>query len=123
VSLFGPADLEAPDFVGISERVARDVFGAAAPGESAELAKASPVTYTSAGDAPFLIIHGEDDSVVPVNQSQALAARLAEAGVPQTLVIVANAEHGLTPTGGAPAPPAGDVQRLVADFLETELKK
>ena len=39
---------------------------------------ASPITHVSADSARFLIIHGEEDDVVPISQSEALAAALRE---------------------------------------------
>ena len=123
VDLFGPADLEAPDFVSISDDIARKVFGAPGAGPSDVLHKASPVAYVSADAAPFLIVHGAQDEVVPVNQSQALAAKLAAAGAQQQLVIVQNAGHGLTPVdGGATSPSQEEVVRMIGDFLDRTLK-
>lgn len=58
---------------------------------------ASPMTYVSKGDPPFLIIHGEEDATVPVKQSELFAAALKAAGVPVTLDVVAGRGHG---TGG-----------------------
>ena len=57
---------------------------------------ASPVTYITPDDPPFLIIHGEKDGYAPVEQAQTLDARLKAAGVSSKLVIVQNGEHGLT---------------------------
>jgi acetyl esterase/lipase len=58
---------------------------------------ASPMTYISKDDPPFLIIHGEQDSTVPVSQSRLFAAALEAAGVETTLDVVAGRGHG---TGG-----------------------
>ena len=60
-----------------------------------ELARlASPVTFVDRDSAPFLIIHGEKDPVVPAQQSVVLDAALRKAGVESTLVIVPGAGHG-----------------------------
>jgi acetyl esterase/lipase len=48
---------------------------------------ASPITYVSKDDPPFLIIHGKRDSSVPPTQGELLAAALKEAGVETTLEI------------------------------------
>ena len=58
---------------------------------------ASPITYISKDDPPFLIIHGDQDETVPVSQSRLFAAALKKAGVPVTLDIAAGRGHG---TGG-----------------------
>lgn len=55
---------------------------------------ASPTTYASADDPPFLFIHGTGDSVVPFNQSELLAAALKKVGVEAVLVPVTGAGHG-----------------------------
>jgi len=46
---------------------------------------ASPITYVSKDDPPFLIIHGKNDSSVPASQGELLAAALKAAGVETTL--------------------------------------
>ena len=48
---------------------------------------ASPITYISKDDPPFLIIHGENDFSVPASQGELLAAALKAAGVETTLEI------------------------------------
>ncbi|WP_197441503.1 alpha/beta hydrolase [Thalassoglobus neptunius] len=56
--------------------------------------KASPVTYVSSDDSPFLIMHGDKDPLVSVTQSKTLHAKLNEAGVPTKLHILRGAGHG-----------------------------
>lgn len=63
--------------------------------ESKEAARnASPTTYASADDPPFLFVHGTDDAVVPFNQSELLAAALTKVGVENVVVPVTGAGHG-----------------------------
>lgn len=66
-------------------------------------AKANPITYiaTTGGDKvtgkdlpPYLIVHGSDDPVVPVNQSELLFAALKDAGGQAHLHIIDGAGHG-----------------------------
>jgi acetyl esterase/lipase len=59
---------------------------------------ASPTTYVSKDDAPFLIIHGENDMTIPVSQSELLASKLKSAGVATTLIVAEGRGHGV----GAP---------------------
>lgn len=54
---------------------------------------ASPVTYCSKDDPPFLIMHGDKDDVVPVQQAKLLHDKLKEAGVDTTLDIIPDAGH------------------------------
>lgn len=56
--------------------------------------EASPMTYVSPDDPPFLLIHGTHDLVVPCLQSVSLAAGLKNAGVEASLVLVAGGGHG-----------------------------
>ena len=55
---------------------------------------ASPITYVSSDDPPFLIIHGTDDPGVPYDQSVRLAAALQKAGVPTLFQTVDGGLHG-----------------------------
>lgn len=56
--------------------------------------KASPITYVSKDDPPFLIMHGDADNTVPFRQSKAFADALKEAGVPVTLIVLNGVGHG-----------------------------
>jgi acetyl esterase/lipase len=56
--------------------------------------RANPIHYITKDDPPFLIMHGDKDPVVPLEQSQLLAAALQKAGVPATLRVVPGGEHG-----------------------------
>jgi acetyl esterase/lipase len=56
--------------------------------------QASPITYVSKDDPPFLIVHGDQDMRVPYNQSQRLAERLRDAGVDTTLITITGGGHG-----------------------------
>ncbi len=66
--------------------------------EKKELAaKASPITQVTRTSAPFLIIHGDADEVVPVAQSELLADALKRAGVSCELMILKGAGHSGPP--------------------------
>lgn len=54
----------------------------------------SPYYHVSKDDPPTLIIHGDADKLVPLQQSQRLIARLKEVGVPAELVIKKGEAHG-----------------------------
>ncbi len=117
VDLFGPADLTVKHFTETQGNILRGVFGAQAPGDPV-LAKASPVTYVSKDDAPFLILQGDKDTTVPPSQSQELYDRLKAGGVPATLVIVKNAGHGFVPAGGPISPSMAELARMTVDFFD-----
>lgn len=60
----------------------------------------SPVTYIDAKDPPFLLIHGETDKVVPVDQSRKGEAALRKAGVKVESIYIPAVDHsfiGTTP--------------------------
>jgi acetyl esterase/lipase len=81
--------------------------------EKAEIAKqASPVTFVSKDDPPFLIVHGTDDRTVPFRQAERLHAAQKEAGVDSTFVKVEGGGHGI---GG------GEVNARVKAFFEKHL--
>ena len=72
----------------------------------------NPITYVTKNDAPFLIMHGSRDPLVPFNQSEILHAALKKAGVASTLIKVEGAGHGF----GGP-----EVDSRVRAFLSTHL--
>jgi acetyl esterase/lipase len=55
--------------------------------------RASPGTYASADDPPFLLFHSRDDLSVPVAQARSFAGELRQAGVPVELVEEDGYEH------------------------------
>ena len=60
-----------------------------------EVAKeASPVYHVTPQSCPFFIVHGDQDKVVPPQQSEEFYRALQKAGVPSTLVIVKGGGHG-----------------------------
>ena len=76
--------------------------------------RASPITYVTRDAPPFLIIHGDNDPLVPHHQSELLAAALKKAGVPVTFYTVKGGGHG-----GFTDP---NVDRMTREFFATHLK-
>jgi acetyl esterase/lipase len=54
----------------------------------------SPVTHASADDPPMLIIHGDADDLVPIQQAKLMINKLQEAGVEAKLITKPGAAHG-----------------------------
>jgi acetyl esterase/lipase len=50
----------------------------------------SPINHVAKDNPPTLIIHGDKDALVPLEQSERMEAKLKEAGVPSELII----KHG-----------------------------
>jgi len=107
---------------GGNPRLAENVFGAKSR-EDEVLKRASPVTYATPDDPPFLILHGDQDRVVPLAQSERLLAVLKKVNVPASLVVVTNAGHGFAPAGGTPNPNRSEIGKIIADFFDRTLRK
>jgi len=119
VDMFGPTDLT-QGFNGANSRILEQVFGATGS-DSDILRRASPVTYVSTDDPPFLVLHGEMDKLVPPSQSLQLYDRLNAAHVRATLVIVKNAGHGFAPIVGRVTPTRAEITEMMADFFDRYL--
>lgn len=61
--------------------------------------KASPITCVNAKFPPTLLVHGDQDKIVPLQQSQAMDRALTEAGVEHELEIAAGCDHDETTFG------------------------
>ena len=120
VDFFGPADLTQP-MPGLTSAIREEVFGATSPSDSV-LAEASPVTYITPDDAPFLIIHGSLDDFVPVSQSEILLDRLLAAGVPAELVLVENGRHAFHTADYPVQPSREELTLMIAAFFDQYLK-
>jgi acetyl esterase/lipase len=120
VDFFGPMDLTQP-FPGIASAIGEQVFGATSPDDRV-LVEASPVTYITADDPPFLIIHGAADEFVPPSQSQILYDRLTAAGVPAELVLVENGRHAFIADTNPVSPSREALVLRVVEFFNEHLK-
>jgi len=91
----GPSDF--PHFLeqpGAGGRGAVIALLGGTPAERPDAARAaSPVTWVSPDDPPFLIVHGTEDHTVPFAQAEALAAALKKAGVPTTFLRLEGGGH------------------------------
>ena len=75
----------------------------------------SPITHVSPDDPPTMIIHGDADVLVPLQQSESFIAKLQSAGVPAKLVVKKKAGHGWLGIDK-------DIE-LLADWFDLYLKK
>ena len=78
-----------------------------------KVARANPITYVTPDDPPFLILHGDQDNLVPLNQSELLRDALRKANVPVTFKVMEGMGHGFR----GPEP-----LRMVREFFEKHLK-
>ena len=85
--------------------------------EKRDLAKtANPLTYVDQTDPPFLIMHGDNDQLVPLGQSVILAKALIDAGVEVTMRTIHGAGHE------GPEFRNAESRRLIEEFLSRTLK-
>ncbi|MCG6156093.1 alpha/beta hydrolase fold domain-containing protein [Rubinisphaera margarita] len=119
---YGPTDFLTMDESNVKSRLRHNAPGSpeakllgGVPTQTLDQARAaSPLTYISAEDPPFLIYHGDKDPVVPLGQSQVLERRLEETGVPVELIVVAGGGHGPFHTP--------EIQENVLKFFDRILK-
>ncbi|MBE3577664.1 MAG: alpha/beta hydrolase [Limnochordales bacterium] len=78
---------------------------------------ASPLSYITPDDPPFLIVHGKEDRIVPYQQSVLFYEALRRAGIEATLILLSEAGHG--------GPAFNDPQLLdqVASFFDRHLRE
>jgi acetyl esterase/lipase len=89
------------------------------PATLQQAAQATPLTYVDADDPPFLIMHGEADGMVPIEQSELLADALQAASVDVTFIRLPNAGHGYW---GPDEPVTSDFLTPTLQFLDAHLK-
>lgn len=122
VNFFGPADL--PSWRASSGRTGiasatwmlNTLFQHSGTVPESQLEAASPVRAVNANSAPMLLVHGSEDPVVPVSQSEALLRAYQQRQLPARLHIEQGAGHG---TGAYFK--SQDMIDLVAQFLDATL--
>ncbi|MBX3433266.1 MAG: alpha/beta hydrolase [Pirellulales bacterium] len=123
VDLFGPTDFLQMNRTALAG--ARfDHDGPDAPGalliggpiqdNKEKVAAANPMTYVTPDDAPFLIVHGTRDPLVPFNQSELLHQALRQVQATSTLITIEGAGLGQ----GFPA----EVRRMTRRFFDHHLR-
>jgi acetyl esterase/lipase len=126
VDFFGPTDLlKMAAQSGANSKIDHDspnspeskLVGGAIQQNKDKAAKANPVAFVTKETAPFLILHGDSDPLVPLGQSELLHEALKKAGVASELVVIKGGGHG----GAGFA--TKENQEKIAKFFETHLKK
>lgn len=117
VDFFGPTDFTQ---MGGSHNNATSpeskLLGGAVQESKEQAARANPITYATADDPPFLILHGDKDPAVPFTQSELLVDALRKVKVPVTLHRLEGAGHG------GPQFQTAESRKLVEEFLDGQLK-
>ncbi len=105
VAYFPPVDLQG--ITGPNDRFPALDF------DPAKAADISPVLFVSEDDPPTLLIHGDQDQLVPLSNSERIKAAFDEANVTSKLIVIEGAAHGFRGEDGQRASSA-----LVAWFNE-----
>ena len=75
----------------------------------------APLYHVTADDAPTLLLHGDADRLVPIQQSELIAAKFKEVGVPHKLFVKEGKEHGWSPDEAE--------SKMIADWFDQHLAK
>jgi acetyl esterase/lipase len=100
VSYFGASNLttilaqSTPFGLGVREPALKTLLGAS-PKENEAMARlASPIFHVDAKDPPLLMLHGDQDPQMPINQSHELQGQYERVGLAAELIVVHGAGHG-----------------------------
>lgn len=91
------------------------LIGGAVMDNKDKAARANPITYVSEDDPAFLIVHGDGDRTVPINQSELLHDALERVGVNAHFHTIRSAGHGQ----GFGGP---EIEPMVGAFFDRVLK-
>lgn len=135
VNIYGPSELEGlynsasvgilnelidelPEPVKTELDITRQLFGFNPREDSARAQKVielnSPTEYLRKGLPPTLSLHGEEDHLVPVQQSINLHAKLDEIGVENELRVFSDVDHAFI---GASREQKSSIQKLISEFV------
>jgi acetyl esterase/lipase len=106
-----------PFGVRIREPALQRLLGALPDANEAVAKLASPVFHVDANDPPLLLLHGDQDPQMPINQSHELQGVYERTGLESTFIVVHGAAHG----GDAFYSDANIAS--VAEFLDRHLRK
>ncbi len=116
---FGPTDfMKMGDFPSNIKHNAPDSPGSKLIGgpileNKDKVVRANPITYLTKDDPPFLIMHGDKDMTVPLNQSELLRDALQNAKMEVQFQVIEGAGHGF----GGP-----QIMQTVQAFFDKHLK-
>lgn len=88
------------------------LIGGAVLDNKEEAARANSIQYVSGDDPPFLIVHGDADATVPINQSQLLFEALKNKGASVHFHTIKGAGHG------GPGFAGDEIDAIVTKFFD-----
>ncbi|MFL6332578.1 MAG: alpha/beta hydrolase fold domain-containing protein [Pyrinomonadaceae bacterium] len=93
INWFGPSDVA--DLIDGPHAFDQAISWLGSQPNRVEIAKrVSPIAYARPGLPPIITIHGDQDSVIPYNQSVRLHQALDKVGVPNQLITIKGRGHG-----------------------------
>jgi acetyl esterase/lipase len=113
---FGPSDLTRVLDPTAADNAVPKLMGGPLREKRELAAQASPVTYVTSDDPPFLIMHGGDDPLVHPRQSRWLYEALRAKKVPAQLKIIDGAKHG------GPEFATPEHRKMILQFFDKTLK-
>jgi acetyl esterase/lipase len=120
IPLSAPADITLYDAIARADMLER-VFGSAT-GINPELVRASPTTFVTTDDPPFLILQGDLDTIIPLQQGEKLYKKLTAVGVFAKLVTVQNGRHCFPPEPDM-SPTRQEITNVIGDFFDQTLRR
>ncbi|MCS7466506.1 alpha/beta hydrolase [Stieleria sp. ICT_E10.1] len=100
VSLYGASNLQTilsqstPHGLSVRQPALKLLLGDLPTGVPDAARLASPVEHVDSGDPPLLLIHGDQDPQMPINQSHELQGAYERAGLDVTFHVIHGAAHG-----------------------------
>jgi len=120
--LFGPTDFSESgikEFLPVIATLLDQLLGGLARNNKGLARLASPVEFVSKDDPPFLILHGDEDPLVPLSQSETLYNALKRVGADVKLVKVKHAGHGFGEKENEPS--FAEIKKMVQEFFREKL--
>lgn len=119
VSFAGPTDWSLLKSIDHKHPAFRQLLGyepgtPAAKMDADALKDVSPISFASADDPPVMLIHGDQDDIVPLEHASRLHERLKDIGAASELVVVEDAKHNVA--GASPM-----VAARAAEFVRDKL--
>jgi len=125
VDFYGPTDFTRPEIYSPAAlKLTEGLFGVPCATNPALWKSGSPLYSVKPGTPPTLLVHGEEDHLVPPAQSTEYADALEKARVPHQVLMVRNAGHDFAPAtpGTTIDPSVPEIQKAVMAFFDKYLK-
>lgn len=116
-----PADLTQRN-PNMLENLLRNFLGGTYREKSKVYTQASPVSHVSKDDPPILLIHGENDTVVPISHAETMFKSSKKAGAEVKLIRVKNAGHNFDQDSRNMTPSMNDLNNTMYEFYDKHLK-